>query len=467
MADIAMSTKGKGKRVADDEARAGKSDCNAASTLASHKMAPVSRLAAPKILRRHIHRRENIATQVWGPCVPGSDAAQPFSVYKAILRHPNLFFQFAIRLPQKAIIDLYAIDKEFHYRFNKYSTSIIHDFARYHAPQAAYIFSWVLFPDLCISDPMLRPMDGRPHLARDIPSLRWTQMVMYRDNVVHSILDVLAVCGHRVPREMCTVLMKFWLLMEMDNTAIRATFLADSTVWTDEDLYLFHLFLVKLDMLFSNPVHGHGFMDLSHILLTQKTLTKLNNVLVGEQVMDYDDLTDLLIRTYHDDHLDLDANPWLANPEEHGVIADEMGTVSREGWVFEGESMHSPVDRVRIEAINRGLHVQEHLVDFMMYGYVNPNTKQNIPAPRRWRGEKKMTVPKEPWPVPTANATLIGTLDEVDDIKQEESIWKGLVRGDEPEEDEAVFGWAATPEQVAEIENNLLEDFGQEMEVDG
>ena len=153
------SSKGKNKRAIDE------------SPPATDRPQQPSKIDsnAPRILRRYQHRRRNVATEVWGPEIPSTTSPrafadapapkQPFSVYKAILRHPNLFFQFALRLPYPSIIDLYAIDKEFHYRLNLYSVSLIHDYARYHAPLAGYIFSWVLYPRLCISYPMLRPMD--------------------------------------------------------------------------------------------------------------------------------------------------------------------------------------------------------------------------------------------------------------------------------------------------------------------
>lgn len=468
MADTIMNTKGQGKRAAEDEADDGNSDPIVAPATVSYTKAPISRLTAPQILRRHRHRRENIAATVWGRCLPGSDAPQPFSVYKAILRHPNLFFQFTIRLPQKAIIDLYAIDKEFHYRFNKYSTSIIHDFASHHAPQAAYIFSWVLFPELCISDPMLRPMDGRPHLARDIPSLRWTQMVIHRDTVVRNILAILAVNGHRVPRETHIVLMKYWLLIEMNNSTLRMAFITDSTVWTDQDIYFFHLFLMKLDMHLNHPVYNHGYIDLSHMLLTQNTLLKLCKVLAGKQTMDYDDLTDMLIRTYHEEDLDLDANPWLADEEENGVIVDETGILSREGWDMLGDRMDSPVDLVCIEAIDRGLDIQEYLIDFMMYGYIDPDKKQNLPAPRRWRGEKKISVPKEPWLIPSVMIILLATLDKKYDIKPEGGdLRKVSVR--RVRQSQTVIMWDPSQELGGGVEgigNDAAGNTGEEMEVD-
>jgi hypothetical protein len=467
MADTTISAKGKGKRAAEDEPNDCKSVPVTDPAPAARTAAPISRITAPKLLRRHRHRRENVAATVWGPCLPGSDAPQPFSAYKAILRHPNLFFQFAIRLPQKTMIDLYAIDKEFHYRFNKYSTSIIHDFARYHAPQAAYIFSWVLFPELCISDPMLRPMDGRPHLARDIPSLRWTQMIIYRDSVITNILNILAVDGHRVPRETHIVLMKFWLLMEMNNTTMRKAFVSDRTVWTDQDFFLFYSFLVKLDMHLSHPVYTHGFIDLPHMLLTQKTLSDLSRILTGQQTMDYDDVTDMLIKTYHEQDLDLDTHPWLADEIENGVVVDDTGLLSREGWKSDGDRMYSPIDMVCTEAILRELDIQQYLIDFMTYGYIDLDKKQNLSAPRRWRGEKKITVPREPWPIPSTTNGFLATLDKKYYIEQfGESLKKVYVR--RADRTETLIMWAPREQQNKRMEGTttgVLENLGGEMNV--
>lgn len=155
--------------------------------------------SAPQIVHRHRHRHQNVAATVWRPHLLGETSVRPnecFNIYKAILRLTTHFFQFAICLPSATIVDLYAIDKEFHYRFNNYSTSIVSDYASYHAPRAAFIFSWIMFPELCISDPLLKPMAGRSDLARDIPSLRWTKMVIYRDRVTRGILTCLGLEGH-------------------------------------------------------------------------------------------------------------------------------------------------------------------------------------------------------------------------------------------------------------------------------
>ncbi|KAJ4377214.1 hypothetical protein N0V83_000037 [Neocucurbitaria cava] len=335
---------------------------------------------APLVLNRHQHRRRNVAASIWGPDIastplnstavdPTPDApALPFNIYKCLLRHPNLFFQFALRLPYTSIIDLYAIDKEFHYRLNKYSVSLMHDYAKYHAPLSSYVFSWVLYPHLCISDPMLRPMDGRSWLARDVPGFRWVGMVMQRERVVRQILTLLALEGHRVPKAAQGSLMKFWVLMELQSSALRQAFLRDRGIWTDNDLRMMQLIMVKLDMRFADPILGNGVCALSGMLLTQRSLSVLLAVLRGRLKMDYDTVTDIVVKTYVTEDLDTDSHPWLDDEVDNGVPFEEWGLMCREGWHMDGRRMEPAVDMVVAEGIRRGLHVQEWLLDFVLYG---------------------------------------------------------------------------------------------------
>ncbi|KAJ4293671.1 hypothetical protein N0V90_008955 [Kalmusia sp. IMI 367209] len=460
MTDDFTSGKGKGKRPAEEDI-----ETNCTGSAAVPKIP--SRIMAPRIVRRHHHRLRNVAATVWGPSLPDSTVPQRFNTYKAILRHPNLFFHFAIRLPPQTIIDLYAIDKEFHYRFNKYSTSIIHDFASYHAPQAAYIFSWVHFPELCISDPMLRPMDGRPHLARDIPSLRWTKMVLFRDNIVRGMLTILGVEGHSVPRNTNVVLMKFWLLMEMPTTALRKALLSDKEIWSDQDIYFFHLFFIKLNMHFSHPIFGHGFMNLSHMLLTQKSLTTLYRLLIGKYIMDYDEATDMLVRTYLLDDLDVDTHSWLADETENGVPMEETSILCRENWDWQGDPMKSPVDMLFIEGIKRRLRVQQYLLDFMTYGYIDRDTMQNMPTPQRWRGEKKIHVPKESWPTEDVRAGLVAKLDKKFGIERKKEVGR-MVRLELRNNvggNSILLAWDLTPKKESKVSQENQED--KESAVDG
>jgi hypothetical protein len=369
---------------------------------------------SPNILTRHHHRRRNIALPIWGPDLPLTPctphpSSTCFNIYKALLRHPNLFFQFAIRLPLRSIISLYAIDKEFHYRLNKFSVSVLHDYARYHAPLASHVFSWVLYPALCISDPMLRPMDGRAWLARDVPGFRWVGMVLWRQGVVRGILSELAISGQRVPAGMEGAVCKLWVLMEMTTAGMRGAFVRDGAIWTDADVVLVQMLAVKLDMRFSDPTVGNGASGLAHLLLTQRSLSALWYVLTGRVRLDYDKTTDLVIRTYLTGELDLDANPWLDDEVENGVPEEWWGIQMREGWHPEGGKMESAVDMVIAEGVRRGLHVQQYLLDFVLYGYLDDDGR-NAKVARRWRGDRKV-VEVEGWPGKEERVNAIQSLD--------------------------------------------------------
>ncbi|KAK3200823.1 hypothetical protein GRF29_213g74123 [Pseudopithomyces chartarum] len=370
------------------------------------------RITAPQLIRRAHHRREIIANQ------PGA-SPERFSVYKAIIRHPNLFFKFATLLSLDTMVDLYAIDKEFHYLFNKYNTSVVTAFTENLCPIAAPIFSWVLFPQLTISDPMLRPMNSRPHLARDVPSLRWTRFVLFRDNIVRSILTLLAMNGHRVPAKTAPALMKYWLVMGSSTSRLRNAILQNRDIWSDTDLYLFILFTVKLDMYFSDPMQGQGCIAQSHMFLTQQSLVALYEVMIGKgytrhdcRTWDKDDASDMLTRTYLGGDLMLDRNHWLTDEETTGVPRHEMGILSRQAWWPGHPRMASGVDLVVAEAHRRGLDVQAYIVDFLVYGYVDQKTGMNVGVPRKMRGEEVMRVPKEVWPREEVRLGMVGNLDE-------------------------------------------------------
>ncbi|KAF2462781.1 uncharacterized protein BDR25DRAFT_172841, partial [Lindgomyces ingoldianus] len=336
----------------------------------------------------------------------------PFNVFKAILRHPNLFFQFAMRLSPQSFMDLYAIDKEFHYRLNKYSTSLVHDYAEYHAPESAYVFSWTLFPHLCISDPILKPMDERPHLARDIPSFRWVRLVLHRDKVVDDILAELALGGLRLPQEAKKVVMKFWVLMESKTQALREAFLRDTEIWSDNDILIFHQFLIKLDMLSESPIKGLGLCELSALLLTQRSLTTLRDVLVRNLCLTYDELGEMMVVTYPMQSLDTSTATWLEDELDSDIPEETWGILHREGWDPMGQYMDSALDLVLIEGLRRRLHVRRHerLVCLMMDGFVDAEL-QNLPLVRRGLGDERMR--EVQWPHEEERKEAIASLDRL------------------------------------------------------
>lgn len=258
---------------------------------------------------------------------------------------------------------------------------------------------------------MLRPMDGRAWLARDVPGFRWVGMVLWRERVVRDILTRLGVEGHRVPAGTLASVMKFWCVMEMKTGRGRRAFLQDEGIWTRADLVNVQVWLVKLDMRFSDAVLGNGVGGLSCLLLGQRSLSTLWKVLMGVVVLDYDDVTEMVVRTYVSGDLDTDAHGWLDDETENGVPEEESGLLSREGWELGGAKMESAVDMVITEGIRRGLHVHQYYLDFVLYGYVDPVTGKNLPTPRLWARDNEVTVPKEGWPGKETRERLIASLD--------------------------------------------------------
>jgi hypothetical protein len=192
-----------------------------------------------------------------------------------------------------------------------------------------------------------------------------------------------------VPGSWEEVVCKIWGVMEMKSTEMREAFLQDGEIWTDEDVVVASAFLVKLDMRFSDPVLGNGMAGLSHLLLTQKSLSILAGVLTGRTRLDYNSATMMVVRTYPMAGLDADGVPWLDDEVDNGVPWEEWGILTKEGWTQYGGRMESVVDMIITEGIRRELHIQQDLLDFVMCGFVDREGK-NLPMKRRARREKKM-----------------------------------------------------------------------------
>ena len=259
---------------------------------------------------------------------------------------------------------------------------------------------------------MLRPMDGREWLARDVPGFRWIGMVLHRQKIVQGILTSLAVEGLRVPHVCEAVLAKFWCIMECKTIALREAFLRNTTIWSDQDLLLFQLLLVKLDMRFSDPVLGNGIGELSHLFLTQRGLELLYKVLTRKVRIGYDKVTDILIRTYLNEDLDTDMHTWLDDELDNAVPEEEWGLLCREGWRIDGKRMDSAVDMVVLESIRRGLDVQKYYMEFAIYGFVDL-AGCNVPVPRMLRQENNTALLEIGWPNQLESKKALSKLKEI------------------------------------------------------
>jgi len=78
--------------------------------------------------------------------------------------------------------------------------------------------------------------------------------------------------------------------------------------------------------------------ELSHMLLTQKSLSLLYKVLTKKVVLDYDEATDMLVRTYLSEDLDTDTHTWLEDEIENGVPEEEWGIRVASGGTWAGSA---------------------------------------------------------------------------------------------------------------------------------
>ena len=140
---------------------------------------------------------------------------KPFSILVAFCRRPELLLTFVSYLPLPSLISLYAISKTFHYLFNRHHTAFILSNMRTWAPGADTIYPWRCYKSLCTNDPQLRQktkyygldeeeaifrLGTRGMDLRDVPTLRWLQMVVWREGVCTDMMMMLATKGLWCPR---------------------------------------------------------------------------------------------------------------------------------------------------------------------------------------------------------------------------------------------------------------------------
>ena len=142
-----------------------------------------------------------------------------FNLLEAMTGDDALFHGLLSCLPLPSLIDLYAISKTFYLSFNRNATGSILTSVRTWSPDAETLFPWRCYRELCIKDPILRQKGklrecgGNNNLScppprveddkgeenpawliqnsRDVPSLRWLQMVVWRHGVAQDIVDTL------------------------------------------------------------------------------------------------------------------------------------------------------------------------------------------------------------------------------------------------------------------------------------
>ncbi|RDL36414.1 uncharacterized protein BP5553_05766 [Venustampulla echinocandica] len=286
---------------------------------------------------------------------------------------PELNVELAKHLQLNDFVSLYAISNDFHCAVNSQLTSVMVNLSHRLAPESAEIFRFTFYDDLCTTDPMKHPHPVIPSAIRRVPSIRWLRMVIHRDKAVRDILACMARQGHRMPQGMSMTLKKMWLLMDISTNRHRVQFMHGKS-WTDSDLYNVQMFVVKLDMRFNDPIDGPGTDHMRKLFLGQRGLSPLCKLLKRTGFTTTEDILKLAVKYSHQ------VRPEHKGYSIWGVPPQDIGTGHLEGWGKGNTHLMRPDELVMRESVRRGLGLKQHIMNMMLWGYIDPVTTQNTPA---------------------------------------------------------------------------------------
>ncbi len=353
-------------------------------------------------------------TQLRAPVVlfPSSSPPTPeldltkFSVFKALLDHPELMFEFSKHLDIEDLISVYAISKDFHLLANTRFTTLILGQSVAKASESGRIFVFRCYRHLCMIDPAARPNESvvaRPRKSgplrnpasttgltelenasiRSVPSFRWLRMLLYRESVVDGILSCMAAEGHRLPKRTSLMLKKLWFMLDISDNGRRVGLLHNEEFWGNKDLFVATMFFLKLDMRLTDPMTGNGETGLRNLLLNQRSLTTLHEALQRRTLTSQLELLRLIVRHHYQSRIPLNGQTIC------GVRAKEVGQLQYEGWGKGRPKMFVPVeDLIMKEEIKRGLGLERYYIDMMLHGFMNKTTWEDTWTSQQLKARK-------------------------------------------------------------------------------
>ncbi|KAI4253506.1 MAG: hypothetical protein LQ352_003646 [Teloschistes flavicans] len=300
----------------------------------------------------------------------------PGGIFNRLLEYPELVFETIRHLSIPDLISLYAISKDFHALADSHFTPMILDHARVLAPEAARIFPFRCYRSLCIRDPAQRRNEAKAHFeVRFVPSFRWLQMIIFREGVVEDIVACLEEESLMLPAATTLTIKKMWFTIDIPTNRQRGQLMHNPAFWTEQDLYLATLFVMKLDMLLTCPFTGEGDLGLRRMLLGQRSLSTLAAVMKREEMRNEYEMLQMILRF---DHAMDDAQRALRLPM-FGVPFDQIGKLQYEGWgANEGVLFQQIDDLLMLECARRGLDMPAYYLDMVFYGFVDKKVGLDI-----------------------------------------------------------------------------------------
>ncbi|KAK5683083.1 hypothetical protein LTS10_004614 [Elasticomyces elasticus] len=331
--------------------------------------------------------RKISGSKIFNPRI-GSATNESFSLFSAFLHDNDLLMQLVSYLNIPSLISFYAISKPFHYLFNGSYIAFILANMRTWAPSADMIYPWRYYAPLCIKDPRLRQKSSavgkdvklKYQDMRDIPSLRWLQMVIWRQGVCKDMLIQLATQGLRCPPGTLDAIRRMWFIMDFPLNSQRVSLMRSEEYISKATISRATMFFLKVDMAFTDPVgpvyavNGPHTNPLVHLpqwqntglvgcslralLTAERHFTPLWRVLRGvcpdpeEPMLPIERLDILKLWVRHKYHLPEDTPEHVKHQSIFGVPWHEVGTAGMERT---GIVTHKSADGTPKTIINPGL----------------------------------------------------------------------------------------------------------------
>lgn len=311
-------------------------------------------------------------------------------ILSALCQNTELAVEIGKHLGAKDICNLYCTSRAFHHAINGHFLSSVRAWIQHRCPEAGKIFPFKLYKRLLVPDPMRRTWaqqlkvqedtESFPESLREIrsvPGLKYFQLVDGRDRYCREIIAIMARNGHRMTATMHKTLLRLWLLMDVPTSFQRQALLRNTKLWSDVDLYNVQFLLVKLGMHFNDPIYGPNTHELIHLMMGQKGLFPLWQLLMRKRFTHLPELLELKVRYDFDvppDHWGSD----YFDQQVHGVPFDDIGRGHLESWGRGEAHLMRPDELIPLEAVMRGLELDKHLMHMVVWGYIDWETGENL-----------------------------------------------------------------------------------------
>ena len=286
-----------------------------------------------------------------------------FSIIESLAKYPEICLEVIGYLDPSSLVKTYSISKSFYMFVNGHFQDAIMNVASRCAPESALLYPGRCYPRLCVNLPQTGKVPrSRPHfrtLPDKVPSIRWLQMIDYREKVTDAILAALEKEGHDLPPRCSLIIKKLWFLMDIPENIRREWTVQNMNIWPDVDIYLAVLFLIKLEK-YLQGIYDHKCNPLRRLLLARPSMTLLHDTLCKDALKSDFDIHREYIRWKY---MPL---PYEVDTSVFNVRPTEIGMFQFEGYGKKGRNalFKTPDELILREALDRNLDMEQIHVDY-------------------------------------------------------------------------------------------------------